>query len=108
MKLEHMMYKQGLKELGLFSIEKTLQGDLTALPKEGYGDDVDFSWRCTTKGQVAMVAGCNERNSNYMKGKSFTARMEQHWYRLSKVPGEPLSLEILKIDLESLSNKTEV
>lgn len=29
------MYEQGLRELSLFCMEKTLQGHLTALPKEG-------------------------------------------------------------------------
>ncbi|KAF4789352.1 hypothetical protein TURU_152047 [Turdus rufiventris] len=38
MRLEHIMYQQGLQELGLSSMKRTLQ-DVTALPKEAL-------WRC--------------------------------------------------------------
>lgn len=39
MRLEHMMYKQGLQELGLSSMRKTVQGDVTPRPEEAL-------WRC--------------------------------------------------------------
>lgn len=108
MRLEHMIYKQGLQELGLSSMRKTLQGGLTALPEEAW-------WRCYR----LFLEACNKRvsgNSHKLQYKKFQLDVRKIFLlknglalvQLGKMLGEPPPLEILQIPLKSLSNQTEV
>lgn len=108
MRLEHMMYKQGLQELSLSSMRKTVQGDVTPRPEEAL-------WRCYR----FFLELCNKRISGnghklqYEKfqldeSKIFHLKNGLALVQLGKMLGEPPALEILQIHLKSLSNQTEV
>ena len=56
--LNHNIYEEGMRKLGLFSLEK--KGGV-------YGEEeVDFSNQSTVKGQGAVVTSCRRRNSEYL------------------------------------------
>lgn len=100
--LEHLLQKEGLAEMGLFSLEKRgLSRDLINLYKhlkEGCKDDsTQF---------LPVMPGDRSRGDDHVLWKRripltirkhfFTARMTKHLYRLLREVVKPLSFEILK------------
>jgi len=100
--LEYLSYKDRLRELGLFSLEKRrLWGDLIAAfqylkgacRKDGEGL---FTRVCThrTRGN-----GCKLKEGRFRLGirkKFFTMRVVKHWNRLSREAVAATSLEAFK------------
>ena len=104
--LEHLSYKDRLRELGLFSLEKrSPQGDLTVAFQ-----DLRAAYRRDGKG--LFVRGCNDRTRSNgftlkkgrfrldMRKKLFTVRMVRHSKRLPREAMDALSLEELKARLD--------
>jgi len=109
--LEHLCYKDRLRELGLFSLEKRrLRGDLIAAfqyLKGAYRKDGEglFTRVCSdrTKGNVSKLKGRRFRLD--IRKKFFTMRVVKHWHRLPRAAVDAPSLAVLKARLNgALSN----
>ena len=106
--MEHLLYEDRLRELGLFSPEKgRLWGDLRmafqclkrGCKKEG---DRLFSSVCCyrTRGNGFKQKGWKLRL--YIRKMFFTIRMMRHWNKLQREVVDALSLETFKVKLEGL------
>jgi len=109
--LEHLSYEEGLKELGLFSLEKRrLQGDLVAAfqyLKGAYRKDGEniFNRACCDR---TRSNGFKRREGRFrldIRRKFFTIRVVKQWNRLPREVVEAPSLETFKARLDgALSN----
>ena len=104
--LEHLPYKDRLRDLGLFSLEKRrLQGDLMAafqylkgaykLEESQFFERVDNSR--TTGNGLKLKEG---RFRLDIRGKFFTKRVVRCWNRLPREVVDALSLEVFKARLD--------
>jgi len=109
--LEHFSYKDRLRELGVFSLEKRrLQGDLTVAfqyLKGAYRKDEDNLFRkvcCDrTRRNGFKLRECRFRQD--IRKKSFTVSVVKHWKGFPREVVEAPSLETFKIRLDgALSN----
>jgi len=108
---EHLFYKEGLRELGLFSLEKRrLRGDLIAVfqyLKGAHKPDGDklISRACCdrTRGN-----GCKLKEGRFkldVRKKFLTVKVVKHWHRLPREVADAPSLETSKGRLDgALSN----
>ena len=109
--LEHLCYKDRLRELGLSSLEKRrLQGDLVAAFQYLKGD---YS---KDGGNLYSKACCDRTRGNGFKLKEgrfrldirkkvCTMRVVKHWHRLPREVVDAPSLETFKVRLDgALSN----
>jgi len=106
--LEHLSYKDRLRELGLFSLRKRrLWGDLRAafqyLKRPTGRMERDFSQGCAVIGQ-----GCKLQAGSFrldIRKKFFTMRVVKHWTRLPREAVAAPSLQVSKARLDgALSN----
>jgi len=83
--LEHLSYEERLRQLGLFSLEKTrLRGDLIAAfqyLKGAYKKDGDKLFSQASVNGFKLKAG---RFRVDIKKKFFTMKTMKHWNRLSR------------------------
>ena len=104
--MEHLSYKDRLRELGLFRLEKRrLRGDLRAAfqyLKGNYRKEGDrlFSGVCgdRTSGNCFKFKGGRFRLD--IRKKFFTVRMVRHWDRLPRYVVDAPSLETFKAKLD--------
>jgi len=109
--LEHLSYKERLKELGLFSLEKRrLQADLTEAfqcIKGAYRKDGDRRFSRASNDRT-MDNGFKVKEGRFrldIRKKFFTMRVVKHWHRLPREVVEAPSLETFKTKLDgALSN----
>ncbi|KAK4832976.1 hypothetical protein QYF61_026802 [Mycteria americana] len=100
--LEHLSYEDRLRELGLFSLEKTFQYLKGAYKKAGEGL---FTRACSdrTKGNGFKLKEGRFRLA--LRKKFFTIRVVRHWNRLPREVVDAPSLEVFKARLDrALSN----
>jgi len=109
--VEHLSYEERLRELGLFSLEKTrLWGDLLVAFQYLKGAKekmrkIFFSRACfdRTNGNGLILKEGRFRLD--VRKKFFTMRMVKHWHRLPQEVVDAPSLETFKIRLDrALSN----
>ena len=109
--LGHLSYKDKLRELGLFSLEKRrLQGHLIVACQYLKG-----AHRKAGEGLFVRKCGDKTRNNDFkvkdsrfrldIKKKFFTQRVVRHWNRLPREAEDDPSLKALKVRLDgALSN----
>jgi len=109
--MEHLSYKERLRELGLFSLQKTsLQGDLIESFQYLKGD-----CKKAEEGLLKRARSDRTRSNGFklkeyrfrldIRKKFFTMRVVRHWNRLSREAVDASSLEVFKARLDgALSN----
>ncbi|KAK4816003.1 hypothetical protein QYF61_010871 [Mycteria americana] len=109
--LEHLSYEYRLRELGLFSLEKSrLWGDLIAAfqyLKEAYKKDGEglFTRACSYKTRSNGFKLKEGRFRLDIRKKFFTMRVVRQWNRFPREVVDALSLEVFKARLhQALSN----
>ena len=109
--MEHLSYEDRLRELGLFSLEKSgLQGDLLAAfqyLKGAYRKDGEglFTRACSDRTRGNSFKLKEGRFRLDVRKKFFTMRVVRHWNRLPREVMDAPSLEVFKARLDgALSN----
>jgi len=109
--LEHLSYKDRLRELGLFSLEKKrLWGDLIAAFHYLKGAYKKAEERLFARAYSDRTRGngCRLKEGRYrlpIRKKFFTTRVVRHWHTLPRDAVAAPSLEVFKARLDgALSN----
>ncbi|KFV97326.1 hypothetical protein N326_09264 [Eurypyga helias] len=114
--LEYLSYRERLRELGLFSLEKRrLQGDLIAVFQYLKGDYKEAGGQLFTRACSNRTRGNRTRGNGYklksgrvrldVRKKFFTERVVRHWNKLPRDVVDAPSLGVFKARLdEALSN----
>jgi len=97
--LEHLSYKERLKELGFFSLKKRrLRGDLINACKYLKGGCQEHRARL----YLVVPSNRTRGNGHKLKHRKFQLRVTEHWNRLPRDAVDSSSLEIFKTCLDEV------